>query len=44
MEQELQEKTAGLVSLGIHKILDEDIDEQKNQSIIQRALKILKQS
>ncbi len=42
-EKELQEKTAELVSLGVQKILAEDIDEQRNQSLTQRALHIFKQ-
>ena len=42
-EKELQEKTAELVSLGVQKILEEDIDEQRNQSLTQRALNIFKQ-
>jgi F-type H+-transporting ATPase subunit b len=42
MEKELLEKTAGLVSLGVKKILDEDIDAKKNESINKRALEILK--
>ncbi|MCD5389806.1 MAG: F0F1 ATP synthase subunit B [Candidatus Pacebacteria bacterium] len=44
METELLEKTAGLVTLGVSKILNEDIDNTKNESISKRALEALKQS
>ncbi len=44
MERDVLEKTAGLVSLGVAKILDEDIDTKQNESISKRALEILKKS
>ena len=44
MENDLLEKTAGLVTLGVAKILDTDVDEQHNKSINQRALEFLKKS
>ncbi len=43
-EQEVYAKTAHLVSLGVAKILEEDIDDEKNEHIIQRALDVFKQS
>lgn len=43
MEKELFEKTAGLVALGVQKILDEEVDAKKNASLNKRALEILKQ-
>lgn len=42
MEKELLEKTAGLVVKGVAKILDEDVDAAKNESISKRALEALK--
>ena len=44
MEKELLEKTAGLVTLGVQKILDTDVDEETNEEINKRALELLKQS
>ena len=44
MEKQLLEKTAGLVVKGVEKILNEDIDDTKNQSISKRALEALNQS
>lgn len=44
MEKTLLEKTAGLVALGVAKILGEDIDVQKNESISKRAFETLKKS
>ena len=44
MEKQLLEKTAGLVVKGVEKILNEDIDNAKNQSISKRALEALNQS
>jgi F-type H+-transporting ATPase subunit b len=44
MEKELLEKTAGLVMLGVEKILNEEIDTNKNKSISKRALNALQQS
>ncbi len=44
MEKGLLEKTAGLVSLGVEKILMEDVDATQNEFISKRALEILKQS
>jgi F-type H+-transporting ATPase subunit b len=44
MEHDLLEKTAGLVTKGVSKILEENIDTAKNESISKRALEILKQS
>jgi F0F1-type ATP synthase membrane subunit b/b' len=41
MEKELFEKTAGLVVLGVSKILDEQVTETKNSEISKRALDIL---
>lgn len=43
MEKELLEKTAGLVALGVEKILHEDVDESRNADVNKRALDILKQ-
>ena len=43
MEKELFEKTAGLVTLGVQKILEEEVDAKKNTSLNKRALEILKQ-
>lgn len=43
MERELLEKTAGLVSLGVQKILQEDVDDQKNQDLTNRALNMFKE-
>lgn len=43
MEKELFEKTAGLVALGVQKILDEDITESKNTELSKRALDLLNQ-
>ena len=42
MEKELFEKTAGLVALGVEKILEEDVNQERNQSLNKRALDILK--
>ena len=44
LEKELLEKTAGLVAKGVAKILDEDVDATKNQSISKRALEALHKS
>lgn len=44
MERDLLEKTAGLVALGVAKILDEDVDAKQNESISERALETLKKS
>jgi len=41
MEKELFEKTAGLVALGVQKILDEDVTESKNTELSKRALELL---
>lgn len=41
MEKELFEKTAGLVALGVQKILDEEVTEPKNSELSKRALDIL---
>lgn len=41
MEKELFEKTAGLVALGVQKILDEDVTESKNTELSKRALDLL---
>jgi F-type H+-transporting ATPase subunit b len=41
MEKELFEKTAGLVVLGVSKILDEEVTEAKNSELSKRALDIL---
>ena len=41
MEKELFEKTAGLVVLGVSKILDEQVTEPKNSELSKRALEIL---
>ena len=42
IERELLEKTAGLVSLGVQKILQEEVDEAKNSELTKRALTALK--
>jgi len=42
MEKELLEKTAGLVALGVEKILQEDVNETRNADVNKRALDILK--
>ncbi len=44
MENDLLEKTASLITLGVAKILDVDVDESKNKSINKRALEFLKKS
>ena len=44
MEQELLDKTAGLVVKGVSKILDTDIDESQNGDLNKRALEALKES
>ena len=41
MEKELFEKTAGLVALGVEKILEEDVDQERNARLKKRALDIL---
>jgi len=41
MEKELSEKTAGLIVLGVSKILDEQVTESKNSELSRRALDIL---
>lgn len=41
MEKELYEKTAGLVAMGVAKILDEEVTESKNSELSKRALDIL---
>lgn len=41
MEKELFEKTAGLVAMGVSKILDEEVTESKNSELSKRALDIL---
>lgn len=41
MEKELYEKTAGLVAMGVEKILDEEVTESKNSDLSKRALDIL---
>ena len=43
MEKELFAKTAGLVALGVQKILDEDVDAKQSAKLTERALEILKQ-
>ncbi len=43
MEKELFEKTAGLVALGVQKILGEDVTESKNAELSKRALDLLNQ-
>lgn len=43
MEKELLEKTAGLVAMGVEKILEEDVNQERNGSLNKRALDILKQ-
>lgn len=40
-ERELFEKTASLVSLGVAKILNEDVDEARDKTITKRALETL---
>ena len=42
MEKELFAKTAGLVALGVQKILDEDVNETQSAKLSERALEILK--
>jgi len=42
MEKELFQKTAGLVALGVQKILDEDVDQKKSAELGGRALELLK--
>lgn len=42
MEKELFEKTAGLVAMGVEKILEEDVDKDRNTALNKRALDILK--
>ena len=42
VERELLEKTAGLVSLGVQKILKEDVGEVKDKELTDRALTELK--
>ncbi|MFT7499349.1 MAG: F-type H+-transporting ATPase subunit b [Porticoccaceae bacterium] len=44
MEKELLEKTAGLVAMGVEKILEQDVDQDRNSSLNKRALDILKQN
>lgn len=44
MEREVLDKTAGLVIQAVEKILDEDVDAAKNESLSKRALEALKQS
>lgn len=41
MEKELFDKTAGLVALGVQKILEEDVTGPKSSEISKRALEIL---
>lgn len=41
MEKEVFEKTAGLVALGVQKILNEDVDATTSKSVSDRALKML---
>ncbi|MCI5050935.1 MAG: F0F1 ATP synthase subunit B [Candidatus Pacebacteria bacterium] len=41
MEKELFEQTAGLIALGVQKILDEEVTESKNSELSNRALDIL---
>lgn len=43
MEKDVFEKTAGLVTLGVQKILNEDLDAEKNKSVTKRALEMLNQ-
>lgn len=42
VERELLEKTAGLVSLGVQKILEEEVGAEKDRELTDRALSILK--
>jgi F-type H+-transporting ATPase subunit b len=42
MEKELFEKTAGLVTLGVEKILKEELTKERNETLNKRALDILK--
>ena len=42
MEKELFEQTAGLVALGVQKILEEDVDTKRNAEVNKRALELLK--
>ena len=44
MEEELLEKTAHLVVMGVSKILDTDIDAGQNEVLNKRALEVLKES
>lgn len=44
MEEELLEKTAHLVVMGVSKILDTDVDANQNEALNKRALKVLKES
>lgn len=44
METELLKKTAELVTLGVSKILEEDIDAKQNEIISKRALETFKKS
>jgi F-type H+-transporting ATPase subunit b len=41
MEKELMQQTAGLVALGVQKILDEEVDEERSTDISKRALSTL---
>jgi F-type H+-transporting ATPase subunit b len=41
IERELLAKTAGLVSLGVQKILQEEVDEAKHDELTKRALSAL---
>lgn len=41
-QRELLEKTAGLVSLGVQKILEEEVTDAKDKELTDRALTILK--
>ncbi|MFT6361082.1 MAG: F-type H+-transporting ATPase subunit b [Candidatus Paceibacteria bacterium] len=41
MEKELLQKTAGLVALGVQKILDEDVDQKRSAELGGRALELL---
>ena len=42
MEQELLEKTAGLVTLGVTKILGDSINDEQNKSLNEKAINSLK--
>jgi len=42
VERELLEKTAGLVSLGVQKILKEEVTESRDKELTDRALTLLK--